>query len=46
MRNLGLMYENGWGVEKDHAQAVSWYGKAAKAGDELAMKRLKKLGIR
>jgi hypothetical protein len=44
MSNLGFMYENGEGVEKDRAQAVSWYRKAAAAGNEYALKRLKELG--
>ena len=26
---LGWMYDNGWGVPKDAAKAVSWYRKAA-----------------
>ena len=30
--NLGVMYENGLGVQKDHAQAVDWYKKAAEQG--------------
>ncbi len=31
--NLGIMYENGWGVPQDPAQAVQWYREAAKSGD-------------
>lgn len=27
--NLGLMYDNGYGIKQDYAQAVSWYRKAA-----------------
>lgn len=27
--NLGLMYENGWGVTADYAEAVRWYRRAA-----------------
>jgi TPR repeat protein/ankyrin repeat protein len=38
--HLGLMYENGWGVEKDYGQAVNWYRKAAKAGDSGAQLNL------
>lgn len=29
---MGLMYENGWGVERDYAQAANWYQKAANRG--------------
>lgn len=31
--NLGIMYENGWGVSQDPAQAVDWYREAAKSGN-------------
>lgn len=31
--NLGIMYENGWGVPQDPAQAVQWYREAAKSGN-------------
>ena len=27
--NLGWLYENGWGVSKDYAEAVKWWQKAA-----------------
>jgi TPR repeat protein len=30
--NLGLMYQNGFGIQKDGAQAVVWYRKAADQG--------------
>ena len=30
--NLGLMYEFGHGVEKNYAEAVRWYTKAAEQG--------------
>ena len=39
-RILGLMYDNGWGVTKDKAQARAWMQKAAAAGDEDAKKWL------
>ena len=32
-RYVGLMYEQGLGVEQDHAQAASWYEKGVEAGD-------------
>jgi TPR repeat protein len=44
MGYLGFMYENGYGVEKDPAQAVSWYRKGAAAGDNFSINRLKALG--
>jgi uncharacterized protein len=31
--DLGLRYENGWGVPKDYAEAVKWYRLAAEQGD-------------
>ena len=37
----GVMYENGrGGLPKDDAQAVSWYRKAADAGNAFGMSRL------
>ncbi len=30
--NLGLMYENGWGVAQDYAEAVKWWRLAAEQG--------------
>ncbi len=34
--NLGLMYDNGWGVPQDYAEAVKWWRKAAEQGDASA----------
>ncbi len=31
--NLGLMYDNGWGVPQDDVEAVRWYRLAAAQGD-------------
>ena len=31
--NLGVMYENGWGVLQNHATAMKWYTRAAEQGD-------------
>jgi len=31
--NLGWLYQNGWGVSKDYAQAMMWYRKAALQGN-------------
>ncbi len=49
--NLGLLYELGRGVERDHAKAVSWYRKAADKGQvaaqyNLALKYKKGQGVK
>ena len=36
MYNLGRIYEAGIGVQEDRVQAVTWYRKAAEAGDDRA----------
>ena len=38
--NIGRMYENGWGVEKDIDMANKWYKKAAERGHSGAKKKL------
>jgi TPR repeat protein len=43
--SLGVMYEEGWGVTKDHAEAVRWYRKAANQGNVAAKNILKKRGL-
>ncbi len=40
MRNLGVLYVNGWGVAQDYAKAREWYEKAADKGDADAMRNL------
>ena len=40
MNNLGVLYQNGWGVAKDYVKAREWYQKAADAGSNLAMNNL------
>jgi len=42
--NLGVCYKNGWGVTKDLAEAVRWFRKAARQGDQNAQKILNDLG--
>jgi len=37
--NLGWLYENGWGVERDYDQALSWFRKAADDGSANAGKQ-------
>ena len=38
--NLGVMYENGYGVPQDYAQAVAWYRKAAGQGSAAGQNNL------
>ena len=38
--NLGLMYENGWGVHQDYEEAVRWYQLAAEQGHSKAQGNL------
>ncbi len=34
--NIGLLYDNGAGVDRDPALAAEWYRRAAQAGDAVA----------
>jgi len=43
MRNLGIMYDIGEGVKKDHEKARKWYGEAARRGDPMAIVNLELL---
>jgi uncharacterized protein len=38
--NLGFIYDNGWGVSQDYAEAVKWYRKAAEQEDVKAQYNL------
>jgi len=38
---LGVMYENGWGVDANNKEAVQWYKKAAEQGNTDAQNKLK-----
>ena len=40
LTNLGFLYDRGWGVPRDAAQARQWYEKGAAAGDPIAMGNL------
>lgn len=42
---LGFLYQNGYGVRQDLAEAKEWYQKGAAAGDEVCKQRLKELGV-
>ena len=44
--NLGLMYEQGWGVSQDYRTAVKWYTLAAEQGDAYAQTNLKEIKSR
>jgi TPR repeat protein len=41
--NLGWMYENGRGVQRDRVEAVRWYTRAADQGDSWAQEQLDRL---
>jgi TPR repeat protein len=45
MYNLGLMYQTGRGVQRDYAQALSWYHKAAAAGMSIAGPAMNRQGL-
>ena len=38
--NIGLLYDNGAGVDRDPAQAAEWYRRAAESGDRTAQSYL------
>lgn len=38
--NLGLLYDQGQGIEQDHTQAAKWYTRAADNGDDIAQANL------
>ncbi len=40
IENIGLMYEDGKGVEQDYAKAMEWYMKASDAGSAESMRRI------
>jgi len=42
-RNLGRLYYEGRGVEKNYQEAVRWWQKASKQGDKLAQRALEEL---
>ena len=42
-REIGYMYENGYGVPKNYTTALEWYKKAAEKGDQYAQERLQVL---
>ena len=43
--NLGLKYERGEGVGRDHGEAVKWFRKAADQGYGPAREMLRKLAV-
>ena len=40
---IGYMFFEGWGVEKDEAQGMSWLEESAKSGDKTAKLAIEKL---
>jgi uncharacterized protein len=44
--NLGLMYQYGRDVPRDHAAAIDWYHKAADQGDRPAQVNLALMRVR
>lgn len=44
MYNIGTLYDNGQGYERDEIEAVNWYRRAASKGNSQAKERLKILG--
>ncbi|MCX7177970.1 MAG: sel1 repeat family protein, partial [Proteobacteria bacterium] len=45
MDNIGVLYERGWGIAQNPAEAILWYRRAAAAGDETARENLARLGV-
>ncbi len=39
-RDLGWLYQNGWGVDQSYNEALRWYLKAAAKGDAVAQTRI------
>jgi TPR repeat protein len=46
MYNIGVLYENGFGVQMDSDKAVEWYKKAAAGNSEDAKAALKSLAAK
>ena len=43
--NIGVCYYNGYGVSQDVVEAVKWWRKAARQGNQRAKKALNVLGV-
>ena len=43
--NLGIMYDNGWGVPRDEDEAVTWFRRAARQGNTCAQESLRNRGL-
>ena len=43
---LGVMYQRGWGVAADFSEAVKWYRRAARQGQDYAKTALKDMNAR
>ena len=44
--NLGICYENGFGVRKDYKKAIEMYGKAVENGEKAGLAAIKDLYVK
>jgi TPR repeat protein len=44
--NLGVMYDEGYGISQNYTEAVKWYRKAADQGDASAQRFAGQTGLR
>jgi TPR repeat protein len=40
MSNIGVLYEEGWGVRRNHEKAIRWYKRAYLSGEIVALNNL------
>ena len=41
--NLGICYENGFGVHQDYRQAIEMYGKSVELGEKTGLEAIKRV---
>lgn len=44
--NLGICYENGFGVRKDYKKAIEMYGKAVENGEKAGLEAIKRVYLK
>lgn len=44
--NLGICYENGFGVRKDYKKAIEMYGKAVENGEKAGLEGIKSVYLK
>lgn len=44
--NLGICYENGFGVRKDYKKAIEMYGKAVENGEKAGLEGIKNVYLK